>query len=67
MGFFFTPKSVAVVGTSPNLFKGGNFILKNLINSFKGQIYPQIKEIDINPMIVTASGPVAVDATIILD
>lgn len=31
-----------------------------------GAAYPQIKEIDINPVIVTEEGPVAVDATIIV-
>ena len=50
MEFFFTPKSVAVIGASPNPFKGGNFILKNLINSFKGKIYP------INPKYSTMEG-----------
>jgi acetyltransferase len=32
-----------------------------------GLLYPHIKEVDINPMILTASGAVAVDATIILE
>jgi len=32
-----------------------------------GLLYPQIKEIDINPMIITPDGTIAVDATIILD
>ena len=32
-----------------------------------GLLYPRIKEVDINPMILTASGAVAVDATIILE
>lgn len=50
MEFFFTPKSIAVIGASPNPFKGGNFILKNLINSFKGQIYP------VNPKYSTMEG-----------
>ena len=50
MEFFFTPKSVAVVGASPNPFKGGNFILRNLINRFKGQIYP------VNPKYQTMEG-----------
>ncbi len=40
MDFFFSPKSIAVIGASPNPFKGGNFILKNLINTFRGNIYP---------------------------
>jgi acetyltransferase len=32
-----------------------------------GVSYPRIKEIDINPLIITPSGAVAVDATIVLD
>ena len=32
-----------------------------------GLLYPRIKEVNINPMILTASGAVAVDATIILE
>ena len=32
-----------------------------------GLSYPRIKEIDINPLIITISGAVAVDATIVLD
>jgi hypothetical protein len=32
-----------------------------------GLLYPRIKEVDINPMILTASRAVAVDATIILE
>lgn len=40
MEFFFHPKSVAVVGATPNKAKGGYAILKNLINTFQGKIYP---------------------------
>jgi acetyltransferase len=32
-----------------------------------GLAYPQIKEIDVNPLIVNKGLPVAVDATIIID
>jgi acetyltransferase len=32
-----------------------------------GLAYPQIKEIDLNPLIVSGGKPIAVDATIILD
>jgi len=32
-----------------------------------GLTYPQIKEIDLNPLIVSDGKPIAVDATIILD
>jgi acyl-CoA synthetase (NDP forming) len=50
MEFFFKPKSIAVVGASPNQFKGGNAILRNAINGFKGEIYP------INPKYQTIEG-----------
>jgi acetyltransferase len=40
MEFFFRPKGVAVIGASANPVKGGHFILKNVINGFKGGIYP---------------------------
>lgn len=40
MEYFFSPKSVAVIGATPNRVKGGNSILRNLITSFKGKIYP---------------------------
>ena len=32
-----------------------------------GLAYPQIKEIDLNPLIVRGGKPIAVDATIVLD
>jgi acetyltransferase len=50
MEYFFSPKNVAVIGASPNRFKGGNFILRNLINTFKGNIYP------VNPKYETMEG-----------
>ncbi len=38
---FLNPKSVAVIGASTNLMKGGNRILNNLTqNKFNGKIYP---------------------------
>ena len=38
---FLNPKSVAVIGASKNLVKGGNRIVNNLtLNNFKGKIYP---------------------------
>ena len=40
MDFFFKPRGVAVIGASANPVKGGHFILKNVINGFKGGIYP---------------------------
>lgn len=36
----FDPKSVAVIGASPKEGKVGNTILKNLVQSFEGEIYP---------------------------
>ncbi|MBW2429479.1 MAG: acetate--CoA ligase family protein [Deltaproteobacteria bacterium] len=40
MEFFFKPKGVAIVGASANPVKGGHFILNNLMQGFKGGIYP---------------------------
>jgi acetyltransferase len=40
MDFFFNPDGIAVVGATPNPFKGGNAILKNLIAGYTGGIYP---------------------------
>ena len=40
MDFFFKPRGVAIIGASANPIKGGHFILKNVINGFKGGIYP---------------------------
>jgi acyl-CoA synthetase (NDP forming) len=40
MDFFFNPRAVAVVGASAVPTKGGYTILKNLVNGFKGAIYP---------------------------
>ncbi|MDZ4165257.1 MAG: acetate--CoA ligase family protein [Smithellaceae bacterium] len=40
MEYFFKPQAVAVVGATPNQYKGGYAILKNLMIGFRGQIYP---------------------------
>lgn len=40
MEFFFHPKSIVIVGATPNKSKGGYAILKNLQNTFQGPIYP---------------------------
>ena len=40
MDFFFNPKAIAVVGATPNPFKGGCSILKNLMAGYGGRIYP---------------------------
>jgi len=37
---FFSPKSVAIIGASSNVNKGGYHILKNVTAGFKGKIYP---------------------------
>ena len=49
MDFFFNPKAIAVVGATPNPFKGGCSILKNLMAGYGGRIYPvnpRYKEIE---------------------
>jgi acetyltransferase len=38
--FFFHPKTIAVVGATPNQAKGGYAILKNLQNTYRGPVYP---------------------------
>ncbi len=40
MNFFFNPNAIAVVGATPNPFKGGFSILKNLITGYRGRICP---------------------------
>jgi acyl-CoA synthetase (NDP forming) len=40
MDFFFKPQGIAVVGATPNSFKGGYAILRNCINGYRGKIYP---------------------------
>ncbi len=40
MDFFFKPRAVAVVGATPNQYKGGYAIVKNLLTGFPGRIYP---------------------------
>ncbi len=40
MDFFFKPSGIALIGATPNPVKGGNLILKNLLNGFKNAIYP---------------------------
>jgi acetyltransferase len=40
MDFFFNPRGIAVIGATSNPRKGGYFIIKNLLNGFKGGIYP---------------------------
>jgi len=50
MHSFFNPQSIAVIGATPKTFKGGYAILKNLTNTFEGQIYP------INPQYAEIEG-----------
>jgi len=50
MHSFFNPQSIAVIGATPKTFKGGYALLKNLISTFKGRIYP------VNPQYATIEG-----------
>ena len=40
LGKFFNPKSICVIGASRKPDKIGHIILKNLTETFKGEIYP---------------------------
>ncbi|HOU50570.1 MAG: CoA-binding protein [Smithella sp.] len=40
LDYFFNPKSVAIIGASNNVNKGGYHIIKNITAGFKGKIYP---------------------------
>ncbi|QTA91738.1 acetate--CoA ligase family protein [Desulfonema magnum] len=40
MDFFFKPRGIAIIGATSNSLKGGYSILRNLMNGFKGGIYP---------------------------
>jgi acetyltransferase len=40
MEFFFNPKGVAVIGATENRLKGGYHLLRNVIESYKGKVYP---------------------------
>ncbi len=40
MEFFFRPRGIAVVGATPSPGKGGNLIIKNMLNGYDGKIYP---------------------------
>jgi len=40
LDYFFNPKSVAIIGASTNINKGGYHIIKNITTGFKGKIYP---------------------------
>ena len=64
MDFFFNPKAIAVVGATPNPFKGGCSILKNLIAGYHGKVYPinprydQIEGLPCYPTVSAVSDPV---------
>lgn len=47
MEYFFHPKGVAVIGATPNPFKSGNTIVRNLNMTFEGGIYPVNPKYDI--------------------
>lgn len=40
LDLFFAPRSVAVVGATPNKAKGGYSIIANMLESFAGPVYP---------------------------
>ena len=40
LDYFFNPKSVAIIGASSNINKGGYSIIKNITAGFRGKIYP---------------------------
>ena len=40
LDYFFAPRSVAVVGATPNKAKGGYSIVANMLESFSGPVYP---------------------------
>jgi len=40
LDYFFNPKSVAIIGASSNMNKGGYHIIKNITSGFPGKIYP---------------------------
>ncbi len=40
MEFFFKPKGIALIGATSNPLKGGYSLLRNLMDGFKGGIYP---------------------------
>jgi len=64
MDFFFNPRAIAVVGATPNSFKGGSSILKNLIAGYQGRIYPinprydKIEGLPAFPSVSAVDGPV---------
>jgi acyl-CoA synthetase (NDP forming) len=64
MDFFFDPKAIAVVGATPNPFKRGCSILKNLITGYQGRIYPinprydRIEGLPAFPSVSAVDGPV---------
>jgi acetate---CoA ligase (ADP-forming) len=58
MDFFFNPKAIAVVGATPNPFKGGCSILKNLMAGYGGRIYPinpAMKKLRVYPVILLSA------------
>jgi acetyltransferase len=64
MHYFFNPQSIAVFGATPKTFKGGYAILRNLISTFQGRIYPvnpqhaSIEGIHCFPALADIEGPV---------
>ena len=64
MDFFFNPQGVVLVGATANKAKGGYAILKNLIGSFRGGVYPvnpgytEIEGVPCYPSVQAVPGPV---------
>lgn len=64
MNRFFDPSSIAVIGASPDPIKGGHSILFNLLQGYRGTIYPvnpkydKILDLPCYPSISDIPGPV---------
>lgn len=64
MNRFFDPKSIAVIGASPDPMKGGHSILYNLLQGYRGTLYPvnpkydKILDLPCYPSISDIPGPV---------
>ena len=50
MDFFFNPDGIAVVGASNNALRGGYYLLNNVLEGYKGRVYP------VNPRYETIQG-----------
>ena len=63
MDFFFEPKGVAVVGATPEPYRGGHYLIANLTLGYQGPIYPvnpkynEILGLKCYPRVSDISGP----------